>query len=77
MFQIDLDTDLKEEHGLKGMYLFTLFGPVMQGPWIRLNLLKETILNMPESTEICPNVGKYSSISVIKNEISTIYLYMR
>ena len=32
MFQIDLDSNLKEEHGLKGMCWFTLFGPVMQGP---------------------------------------------
>ena len=40
MFQIDLDSDLKEEHELKSRCWFTLFGPVMKGSWICLNLLK-------------------------------------
>ena len=31
MFQIDLDSDLKEEPDLKGRGWFPLFGPVMQG----------------------------------------------
>ena len=31
MFQIDLDSDLKEEPDLKDRGWFTLFGPVMQG----------------------------------------------
>ena len=31
MFQIDLDSDLREEPDLKSRFWFTLFGPVMQG----------------------------------------------
>ena len=30
MFQIDLDSDLKEQPDLKSKCWFTLFGPVMQ-----------------------------------------------
>ena len=40
MFRIDLNSDLKGEPDLKSRFLFTLFGPVMQGSWICLNLLK-------------------------------------
>ena len=35
------------------------------------------ILNMPESTEICPNMGKYCSIRVIKDVTLQICLNMR
>ena len=49
LFQIDLNSDLKEKPDLKS---------------IRTGNAK--ILNMPESAEICPNVGKYFSISVTK-----------
>ena len=50
MSQIDLNSDLKEKPDLKSMcFWFLLFG---RG------------LNMPESAEIYPNVGKYFSISV-------------
>ena len=31
MFQIDLDSDLREEPDLMSRCWFTLFGPVMQG----------------------------------------------
>ena len=59
MFQIDLDSDLKEEPDLKSRCWFTLFQPVMQGYWICLNLLKYALfldkcnqecnfVNMPE-----------------------------
>ena len=40
MFQIDLSSDLKEEPDLKSRCWLTLFGPIMQGFWIYLNLLK-------------------------------------
>ena len=32
---------------------------------------------MPESAEICPNLGKYSSVSVTKNLTLSICLNMR
>ena len=62
MFETDLNceqicTDLKEELDLKNRCLFRLFGPL-------------AYLNMPASAEICPNVGKYSSISVTKKVTS-------
>ena len=65
MFQIDLNSDLKEEPDLKSRCWFTLFGPVMQRFWICLSLLKYTefgqifldkcnqkcnFVNMPEYT---------------------------
>ena len=37
---------------------------------------KTRILNMPESTEIYPNMGKYSSINETKNVTLWIYLHM-
>ena len=40
MLQIDLDSCLKEVPDLKSRCWFTLFGLVMQGSWIYLNLLK-------------------------------------
>ena len=40
MFQIDLNSDLKEELDLKSSCWFTKFGSVMQVSWICLVLLK-------------------------------------
>ena len=40
IFQIDLNSDLKEEPELKNRCWFTLFEPVIAGSWIFLNLLK-------------------------------------
>ena len=51
MFQIDLNSDLKEEPGLNLVYFI----------WAS----NTTILNLPESAEKFPNVGKFSSICVI------------
>ena len=48
MFLIDLNSDLKEEPGLKSRCCFTLLEPVMPRFWICLN----------------PNVGKYAPICV-------------
>ena len=56
MFQIDFHSDLKEEPDLKSRRLVYTF-------WTG----NARTLNMPESTELCPNVGKYSSIRVTKN----------
>ena len=49
MFQIVLDSDLKEEPDFKGRCWFTLFRPVMQGSRICLNLLKYALMwaNIP------------------------------
>ena len=44
MFQIDLDSDLKEEPDLKGRCWFTLFRPVMKGSWICLNLIQYALM---------------------------------
>ena len=58
MLQRDLKSDLKEEPDLKGMCLvYTIL------------ISNGRTLNMPESTEICPNVGKYSLIRVTRNVI--------
>ena len=56
MFQIDLNNDLKEEPDLKSRPLVYTF-------WTG----NARTLNMPESPELCSNVGKYSSICVTKN----------
>ena len=54
MFQIDLNSDLKEQPSLKNWCWFTLF-----------EIYGNTrILNMPESAEIWLNVRKYVSIYV-------------
>ena len=53
MLRIDLNSDLKKEPDLKMVYT------ICAG--------KERILNMLEPAEICPNTGKYSSISITKN----------
>ena len=58
MLQIDLKSDLKEEPDLKDRCLvYTI--------WIS----NGRTLNMSESIEICPNVGKYSLIRVARNVI--------
>ena len=56
MFQIDLNSDLKQEPDLKSRCLVYTF-------WTG----NARALNMHESTQICSNVGKYSSICVTKN----------
>ena len=66
MFQIDLNNDLKEEPDLKSRPLVYTF-------WTG----NARTLNMPESTELCSNVGKYSSICVTKNVTLSICLNMR
>ena len=60
MFQVDLESDFKEELGLKSrcVLVYTIWSG------------NARILNMPEFTEICHNVGKYFSIIVIKNVTS-------
>ena len=63
MLRIDLNSDLKKKPDLKMVYT------ICAG--------KERILNMLESAEICPNMGKYSSISVTKNITLWICLNMR
>ena len=40
IFQIDLNSDLKEEPYLKSRCWFTLFEPIMPGPSISLNRLR-------------------------------------
>ena len=56
MFQTDLNSDLKEELDLNSRCLVYTIWTGNAG-----------ILNMPESTEIYPNAGKYSSTGVTKN----------
>ena len=56
-FQVDLNSDLKEESDLKSRCWFTLFELVIPGSWIGMNLLPEygqisldmcNFLNIPE-----------------------------
>ena len=64
--QIDSNSDLKEEPNLKDRRLvYTIW------------TVNERTLNMPESTGICTNVGKYSSIRVTRNVILRICLNIR
>ena len=57
MFQIDLNSDLKEEPNLKSKCWFKLFEPVMQGSSICLNLLKYARMweNIPRYVQLGKN----------------------
>ena len=63
MFQTDLEKDFKK----------TWQQVLVYTSWTG----NARILNMPESAEICPNVGKYSSIKVITNVTSWICMNTR